>query len=103
MIMLEDVRYMLEFDVTSEAEIQLDIVDLDSNRESLSFEEQQRLQTVSSGSRKKQTYRAIDGKAPIRSPNWKEFAMTSFGFKDNPFRWIRKEIDQLQCQYFKVE
>ena len=29
--------------------------------------------------------------------------MTSFNFEDNPFRRIREEIDQLQCQYSKVE
>ena len=36
-------------------------------------------------------------------PNWKEVAMTSFNFEDNPFRRIREEIDQLQRQYSKLE
>ena len=58
---------------------------------------------MSTSSRKKQTYRKIDGKTPIWMPNWKEFAMTSFNFEDNPFWRIREEIDQLQGQYSKLE
>ena len=59
--------------------------DEDSDRESLSSEEQQRLQMVSLDSRKKQTYRAIDEKTPIQTLDWREVTMTSFDFEDNPF------------------
>ena len=58
---------------------------------------------VSLGSKKKSTYRAIDGKTPIRTPNWREVVMTSFNFKENPFRRVQEEIDQLQSQYSKME
>ena len=101
--MLGIARMMLEFDVAPEAEVQLDTKDEDSDWESLSFEEQQRLQMVSPGLRKKQTYRAINGKTPIQTPDWREVAMTSFNFEDNPFQRIQEEIDQLQCQYSKME
>ena len=101
--MLEATRYILEFDVTMEVKMQPNTVDLDSDHESLSFMEQWRLQTVSPGTKKKQTYKAIDKKTPVQTPNWKAIAMTSFDFEDNPFQWIWEEVDQLQGQYSKLE
>ena len=89
--MLDTTRAMLEFVIAPE--VQLDTKDEDSDRELLNSEEQRRFQAVSSGLKKKQTYKAIDGKAPIRLPNWKEVAMISFDFEDNPFRRIGEEID----------
>ena len=53
--------------------------------------------------KKKQTYKAIDGKTLVQIPDWKAIAMISFDFEDNPFRWIREEMDQLQRQYSKLE
>ena len=96
MEMLEIARYMLEYGVSPEAETQPDTVGLDSDRESLSSAEQQKLQTVTPGSQKKQTYQALDEKTPVRQPDWRAIAMTSFDFKDNPFQRIREEMDQLQ-------
>ena len=86
--MLVAAKYMLQFDIAPELEAQLKTKDKDSERESLGSEEIQKLQMVSSGSRKKSTYRAIDGQIPIRTPNWKEIVMTSFNFEDNPFRRV---------------
>ena len=63
--MLETTRYMLEFGVSPEVETQSDVVDLDSDWESPSFAEQQRLLTVSLGAKKKQTYKAIDGRTLV--------------------------------------
>ena len=101
--MLESARMMLEFDINPEGEAQLDPKGEDSDWESLSFAEQQRLQTVSPEAKKKQTYRAMEGKALVQTPDWKAIAMTSFNFEDNSFRQIREEIDQLQRQYPKLE
>ena len=50
---LETAKYMLEFGVSPEVEMQLDTVDLDSDWESLSSAEQWRLLTVSLGAKKK--------------------------------------------------
>ena len=86
--MLDFARVMLEFNFNLEVEVQSDTKGEDSERKSLSSEEIRRLQTVSSGSRKKQTYRAIEGKTSIWTPNWKEVTMVSFAFEDNPFQRI---------------
>ena len=61
MTMLESTRMMLEFNVIPKAEAQPNLKDEDLDRESLSSAEQQRLRTMSLGTKKKQTYRAIDG------------------------------------------
>ena len=64
--MLESARMMLEFDVNPEGEAQPDLKGEDLDRESLSSVEQWRLQTVSPGVKKKQTYKAMEGKALVR-------------------------------------
>ena len=101
--MLDSARVMLEFDINSETEVQPNMKGKDSERKSLSSEEIQRLQTVSPGSRKKHTYRAIDGKTSIQIPNWREVAMTSFNFEDDPFWRIQEEVEQFQSHYSKLE
>ena len=63
--MLLSAKVMLQFDITSEAEVQPDTKDEGLERESLRSEEIRRLQMVSPGSRKKSTYRAINDKTPI--------------------------------------
>ena len=85
-VMLETIRYMLEFDVTLEAGAQPDPKEDDSDQEPLSSTKQQRLQTVSPRAKKKQTYKAIDGKTLVQMHDWKGIAMTLFNFEDNPFR-----------------
>ena len=65
MTMLEFAKAMLEFDVIPKAEVQLEPKGEDWDWESLSSTKQQRLQTVSPRAKKKQTYRAIDGKTPV--------------------------------------
>ena len=92
---LDIAKHMLEYGVNPEAEMQLDEVELDLDRGSLSFAEQRKILVASPGSWKKQTYRVLKGRKPIRLPDWKAIAMTSFDFEDNPFRRIRKDIDQL--------
>ena len=67
--MLESAKMILEFNVTLEAEAQPNPKDKDSDRGSLSFSEQQRLQIVSPRAKKKQTYRTIDGKTPVQTPD----------------------------------
>ena len=65
MEILDTTRYMLEYGIIPKAKMQSDIVDLDSDRESLSSVEQRKLQAMSPSSWKKQTYRALDGKKPV--------------------------------------
>ena len=85
MELIESARAMLEFNVTSEGEAQLDPKDKDSDWESFNSVEQRRLLAASLGAKKKQTYRLLKEGMPIRNPNWKAIAMTSFDFEDNPF------------------
>ena len=82
MEMLDIAWYMLEYGVSLEAETQPDTIDLDSDWESPSSEEQRKLQAMSLGSQKKQTYQALDGKKLVRLPHWKAIAMTSFDFDE---------------------
>ena len=87
-MMLEIARYMLEFEVASEAGAQPDPKEDDLDRGSLSSVEIQRLQGVFPGANLKSTYRAVNGKTPIQTLDWTAIAMTSFDFEDNPFQGI---------------
>ena len=62
MNMLESAKYCLEYGINPEAEVQPDVVEIDSERELLSSVEQQKILGVSPGSRKKHTYWSHDGK-----------------------------------------
>ena len=68
-IMLVATKYMLQFDIAPELEVQLEMEDEDSERESLGSEKIRKLSVVSSGLRKKSTYRVLDGKTPVRVSN----------------------------------
>ena len=63
--MLVAAKFMLQFDIASELEAQLEIKDKDSERESLGSEEIRKLSAVSQSSRKKSIYQALDGKTPV--------------------------------------
>ena len=69
MDMLELAKYCLEYGVSLEAEIQPDVVEIDSERELLSSAEQQKILRVSPGSQKKSTYRSPNGKSPVQNPD----------------------------------
>ena len=84
-VKIEAAKYCLEYGVSLEAEAELEVVEIDSERESLSSIEQRKILGTSPGSRKKFTYRSPEGKSPVRNPNWKTIAMASFNFKDSPF------------------
>ena len=87
---------MFHFDITLEPEVQLEMEDADSKRESLGSKEIRKLTKVFPGSRRKLTYRVIDGyKTPIQVSNWREVILSSVDFQDDPFRRIQEEIDQL--------
>ena len=92
---LDIAKHMLEYGISPEVEVQLDVVELDSDRESFSSVEQRKLLTTSPGSQKKQTYQVLERRKPIQLPDWKAIAIKSFDFEDDPFRRIREEIDQL--------
>ena len=89
-------KVMLQFDIAPEPKAQLEMKDIDSERELLRSEEIQKLTKVSPGSRRKSTSRAIGDKTPIRVPNWIEVILLSLDFQNNPFHRIQEEIDQLQ-------
>ena len=98
---IEIAKECLEYGVEPEAETQLDVVEIESNRESLTSAEQQKILRASPGSKRKYTYRSPKRKSPVRNPDWK--AMTSFDLEDDPFWRIREELDQAQSKYSKLE
>ena len=63
--MLVAAKFMLQFDIVPELEVQPKMKDSDSERESLGFEKIQKLSAMSPSSKKKSTYRALDGNTPI--------------------------------------
>ena len=96
MDMLESAKYCLEYGVGPEAEAQPETVDAGLDQESLSSAEQRKLKAMSPRSRRKKTsYRALEGRTLLWSFDWKAIVMMSFDFKDNPFRWVQEEMDQL--------
>ena len=85
---LEIIKNYLEYRINPEAETQLDVVEIDSERESLSSAKQQKILVASLGSRRKFTYWSPKGKSPVQNPDWKAIAMTSSDFEDHSFRRI---------------
>ena len=81
----------LEFGIITETVP--DIVEIDSDRGSLSPREQHK---GSLSSRKKTTYRLLDRKLPIRNPDWRTIMMGSFNFEEDPFQRMKEELEALQ-------
>ena len=82
---LEVAKQCLEYGVNLEAEAQLDAVEIDLKRESLSFAEQHKILATFPSSRRKKTYQVLEGRKPVRLYDSKAIAMTSFNFEDDPF------------------
>ena len=66
---LDIAKHMLEYGVSPEAEAEPNVVELDSDWESLSSAEQQKILAASPGSQKKQTYKVLEGRKLVRSPD----------------------------------
>ena len=79
---LEVARKYLEYGVSPKIVAHPDVVELESERESLNSVEQRRILGVFLGSRRKQTYRSPDGKLPVRNPDWKSIMIGSFDFEN---------------------
>ena len=88
----------LEFGLCSE--IVPDLVELYSDRRSLSPREQHK---GSPSSQRKSTYRSPDEKSPVRNLDWRTISMGSFDFEEDPFRRVKEELEVLQGQYSKME
>ena len=67
--MIEAAKYMFQFDIALEAEVKSDPKGEDLERESLSSAEIWKLQVVFPRAKKKSTYRTIDGKTPVQTPD----------------------------------
>ena len=100
---LEIARKYLELGITPDAAGQLDVVEIDSERESLSPRKQQRILEGSPSSRRKSSYLSPEGKLPVRHPDWQTITMSSFDFEEDPFRWVKEELELLEGQYSKME
>ena len=59
---LEVAKHFLEYDISPEAEAQPDVVEIDSDRESLSSAEQRKILATSLGSQWKQNYWVLEGR-----------------------------------------
>ena len=90
---LEVAKKYLEYGVSPEIVAQPDVVEIDSERESLTSAEQQKILEVSPNSMRKWTYRSPKGKPLVQNPEWKTMSVDSLDFEDDPFRWIREEMD----------
>ena len=66
---LEVPKHCLEYGVGPKAEMQPDVVEIDSKRESLNSVEQRKILATSPGSRKKFTYRSPEEKLPVQNPD----------------------------------
>ena len=74
--------------MASEGEPEPDVVELGSDRRSLSPREQHK-GSLSSGL--KTTFKFPKGKEPIRNPDWKD--MSCLNLDDDPFQRVQDELD----------
>ena len=96
-------RKYLEFGISPETVAHPDVVEIESKRELLSSAEQRKILGASPSSWKKSTYCSLDGKSPVRNPDWRSIMMGSFDFEEDLFRRIKEELAVLQGQYSKME
>ena len=97
-IQIEVARECLELGVASEEEPEPDVVELGSDRGSLSPREQHK---GSPSSQLKTTFKSPKGKEPIQNPDWKD--MSCLNLDDNPFQRVQDELDRVQSCYSKME
>ena len=76
----------MEHDVGLEADTQPDVVEIETDRESLSSVEQRKILAASLHSRMKTTYRSPERKSLVRNPDWK--AMSSLDLEEDPFQQV---------------
>ena len=79
------------------------MVEIDSETESLSPREQQRIMEGSPSSWRKSSYRSLEGKMPVCHPDWRTITMGSFDFEEDPFWLVKEELELLEGQYSKME
>ena len=84
--------------MASEGEPEPDVVELGSDRGSLSPREQHK---GSPSSWLKTTFKSPKEKEPIRNPDWKD--MTCLDLDDDPFQRVQDELDRVQSRYSKME
>jgi len=90
---LKIVRNLLDFDIESK-----EVTTEESDEEAAP-----KGQRTTSGSQKKFTYRTKEGTAPIMDPSWQDVFLLSFELPKDPFKQIRKEVDELQNMYARLE
>ena len=88
---IEVARKYLELGITPETVAHPEVVEIESEQESLSSAEQFRVLEVSSSGRRKWTYRSPEGKLPVQKPDWKSMVLS----EDDPFRHVFDELDQV--------
>ena len=88
---VEVVRECLELGVAPEVE--LEVVEVDSDRDSLSPDTRQQIPRPSPRSRMKTTFRSPKGKSLVRNPDWKD--MSSLDLDNDSFKCVQNELDQV--------
>ena len=96
---VEVARECLELGVAPEVEPK--VVEVDSNRGSLSPNTRQQIPKPSSRSRMKTTFRSPKGKSPVWNLDWKD--MSSLDLDNDPFKRVQNKLDQVQSRYSKME
>ena len=82
-------------------EIEPEVVEVDSDKGSLSPEARQQIPGPSLRLRMTTTFRSLKRKSPIWNPNWKD--MSSLDLNDDPFNRVQNKLDQVQTCYQKME
>ena len=96
---VEVAKECLELGIGSEVEPE--VVEVDSDRGSLSPEARQQIPGPSPCLPMKTTFRSPRKKSPVRNPDWKD--MSSLDLDDDPFNRVQNELDQVQMRYQKME
>ena len=92
---IEVARECLVMGVAPEAKP--DVVEIESDRGSLSPDARQQTPGPSPHSRGKTTFQLPKGKSPVRNPNWKD--LSALDLDNDPFSRVQNELDQVQTRY----
>ena len=86
---VEVARECLELGIAPEVEPE--VVEVDSDRGSLSPDTKQQIPGLSPRSRMKTTFRSLKGMSPVQNPDWKD--MSSIDLDNDPFKQVQNELD----------
>ena len=95
---IEVARDCLKLGVALERKPEPDVVEIGSDRGSLSLREQHK---GFPSSQLKTTYKSFKRKELVRNPDWKD--LSCLNLSDDPFQRVQDKLDQVQSHYSKME